>query len=116
MGKYKDDLKKAGWDVIVTESSTVFSSVIPEELEEAMREANKNMGYLSSGTVIVGSVGPIFVGQSEPSPPYYFKEDSDTYHWETSCATNRYPAPGWKKSNTKPSGREQCTECKAKSA
>ncbi len=51
---------------------------------------------------------------SKPSPPYYYKEDSDTYHWETSCRKNHYPAPGWKKSNTRPSGREQCNECKAK--
>ena len=70
MGKYKDDFKKAGWAVIDTGSSTVFSSAIPEELEEAMRDANENMGYLSSGTVIVGSIEPIFVGQSKPSPPY----------------------------------------------
>jgi hypothetical protein len=51
---------------------------------------------------------------SKPSPPYYYKEDSDTYHWETSCRKNHYPDPGWKKSNTKPAGREQCNECKSK--
>jgi hypothetical protein len=52
---------------------------------------------------------------SDPKAPYYYKEsDSDAYHWETSCSKNHYPAAGWKKSNTKPSGREQCNECKGK--
>ena len=53
---------------------------------------------------------------SKPSPPYYYKEKNgrDTYHWETSCSKNYYPAPGWKKSNDKPSGKEQCNECKSK--
>jgi hypothetical protein len=50
-----------------------------------------------------------------PKPPYYYRaEGSDTYHWEKSCSRNHYPAPGWKVSNTKPSGRKQCTECKTK--
>ena len=52
---------------------------------------------------------------SKPKPPYYFKEDSDAYHWERSCSKNHYPNPGWKKSNTLPSGkRDQCNECKTK--
>ncbi len=52
---------------------------------------------------------------SKPSSPYYYKEsDSDAYHWETSCSKNHYPASGWKKSNTQPSKREQCNECKGK--
>jgi hypothetical protein len=52
---------------------------------------------------------------SKPSPPYYYKEEgSDTYHWERRCSKNKYPAAGWKKSNTRPRGREQCNECKAK--
>jgi hypothetical protein len=51
---------------------------------------------------------------STPSAPYYYKEGGDTYHWETSCSKNYYPAPGWKKTWTKPSGKEQCNECKSK--
>jgi len=50
---------------------------------------------------------------STPSAPYYYKEGSDTYHWETSCSKNYYPALGWKKTNSKPS-KEQCNECKSK--
>lgn len=50
---------------------------------------------------------------SAPNAPYYYKEAHDTYHWETSCSKNNYPAPGWKKTNTRPS-KEQCNECKAK--
>jgi hypothetical protein len=51
---------------------------------------------------------------SKPHPPYYYKKDSDTYHWETSCSNNFYPAEGWVKSYTVPSGREQCNKCKEK--
>lgn len=52
---------------------------------------------------------------STPSAPYYYKKNSsDAYHWETSCSNNHYPAPGWEKSYTKPSNREQCNICKAK--
>ena len=51
---------------------------------------------------------------SKPEAPYYHKVDSDTYHWETSCSLNHYPAPGWEKTYTKPSGKEQCNECKSK--
>jgi len=29
---------------------------------------------------------------STPSAPYYYKEGSDTCHWETSCSKNNYPA------------------------
>lgn len=49
-----------------------------------------------------------------PKGPYYYKESSDTYHWETSCSKNSYPANGWKKVSVKPTGREQCNECKGK--
>ena len=51
---------------------------------------------------------------SKPKAPYYYKDSSDTYHWETSCDKNHYPAPGWHKANDIPSGREQCNECKNK--
>jgi len=52
---------------------------------------------------------------SKPKKPYYFKEKSDTYHWEKRCSKNRYPASGWTKSNTLPRRkRDQCNECKAK--
>lgn len=51
---------------------------------------------------------------SNPSSPYYYKEGSDTYHWETKCSKNMYPAPGWVKTDSKPSNKEQCNECKAK--
>ncbi|HWR82761.1 MAG TPA: hypothetical protein VN285_05635 [Candidatus Deferrimicrobium sp.] len=54
---------------------------------------------------------------SKAKPPYYFKDDPtvDNYHWETSCSKNNYPAPGWKKSDTLPSGKnDQCNECKSK--
>lgn len=51
---------------------------------------------------------------STPSGPYYYKDGSDTYHWETSCSNNQYPASGWHKSDTKPAGKEQCNQCKAK--
>ena len=52
---------------------------------------------------------------SASSAPYYYKkEGSITYHWETSCSKNYYPAQGWIKSKTRPSGREQCKECERK--
>jgi|BioPla2DNA2_1021312.scaffolds.fasta_scaffold599135_1 hypothetical protein len=54
------------------------------------------------------------ISMSKPHPPYYYKKDSDTYHWETSCSNNFYPAEGWVKSYTVPSGREQCNKCKEK--
>lgn len=51
---------------------------------------------------------------SKPSAPYYHKNGSDTYHWETSCSKNQYPATGWEKTYSVPAGKEQCNECKAK--
>lgn len=51
---------------------------------------------------------------STPKAPYYYKEGGDTYHWEISCSNNHYPGEGWKKSYEKPSGKEQCNECKSK--
>ncbi|MFQ5730095.1 MAG: hypothetical protein ACE5GN_07020 [Waddliaceae bacterium] len=51
---------------------------------------------------------------SRPAAPYYYKEGSDTYHWESSCSKNHYPAQGWKKVYSAPSGKEQCNECKSK--
>lgn len=52
---------------------------------------------------------------SIPSAPYYYKKNSrDVYHWEKSCSKNHYPASEWVKSPTKPSGREECKECKEK--
>lgn len=42
---------------------------------------------------------------SAPKAPYYIKDSSDTYHWETSCSNNNYPSTGWKKTNEKPSGK-----------
>ncbi len=51
---------------------------------------------------------------STPKSPYYYKEERDAYHWETSCSRNYYPATGWKKSEKPPSGREQCDECRRK--
>lgn len=52
---------------------------------------------------------------SKPKSPYYYKESSDTYHWETSCSNNNYgKETGWKKTTEKPSGKEQCNQCKAK--
>ncbi len=52
---------------------------------------------------------------SKPTAPYYYKKNSnDTYHWERSCSKNFYPSEGWEKSDTPPSGREQCNECKNK--
>ena len=52
---------------------------------------------------------------SKPRAPYYYKkEGSDAYHWETSCADNHYPAPGWVKSDSPPRGREECNQCKSK--
>jgi len=52
---------------------------------------------------------------SKPSAPYYYKEKgSDAYHWETSCSKNHYPAEGWVRTWTEPTGREQCNECKDK--
>lgn len=50
---------------------------------------------------------------SKPNPPYYYKIGEDTYHWETSCSKNYYPAKGWEKTNNKPA-KEQCNECKGK--
>jgi len=51
---------------------------------------------------------------STPKAPYYTKAGSDTYHWETSCSNNHYPAAGWNKTNIKPAGKEQCNQCKVK--
>jgi len=51
---------------------------------------------------------------SKPKPPYYYHINRDTYHWEASCSKNFYPSEGWRKSDTAPSGREQCNECKEK--
>lgn len=52
---------------------------------------------------------------SKPSAPFYHKEkESDTFHWETSCSKNHYPALGWVKTYSPPSGKEQCDECKGK--
>ncbi len=48
------------------------------------------------------------------APYYHKKEGGDAYHWETSCGLNHYPAKGWVKSYTRPSGREQCNQCKTK--
>lgn len=50
---------------------------------------------------------------STPSAPYYHKTAGDTYHWETRCSKNAYPAVGWEKTNAKPN-KEQCNECKGK--
>lgn len=50
---------------------------------------------------------------SEPSAPYYHKNDSDTYHWEESCGNNYYPAAGWVKTDDQPT-KEQCDQCQAK--
>lgn len=51
---------------------------------------------------------------SQPSAPYYYKDGTDTYHWESKCSKNHYPAAGWHKTNEKPAGKEQCNECKGK--
>jgi hypothetical protein len=53
---------------------------------------------------------------SAPAPPYYYKKSSDTYHWETGCSKNYYSPtdPDWIVTESQPSGREQCNECKAK--
>jgi len=55
---------------------------------------------------------------SEPKAPYYYKRyGSDAYHWERSCSkvpANVSTNPEWVVTNTKPSSREQCNECKAK--
>lgn len=51
---------------------------------------------------------------SEPKAPFYYKKDSDTYHWEKSCSKNHYTEDGWETTQTKPTGKEQCNECKAK--
>lgn len=54
---------------------------------------------------------------SEPRAPYYYDKESDTYHWELSCSKNHYGEKGaenWEKTVTRPTGREQCNECKAK--
>lgn len=56
------------------------------------------------------------INMSSPSAPYYYKTDSDTSHWETSCSKNHYKpnSSNWVKIYTKPSAKEQCNECKAK--
>lgn len=50
---------------------------------------------------------------SQPKAPYYHKVGKDVYHWEK-CSNNHYPGEGWEKTNTKPSGKEQCNLCKTK--
>ena len=51
---------------------------------------------------------------SKPSAPYYYKIGRDTVHWKKSCSNNNYPNTGWKKTNTKPSSKELCNQCKSK--
>lgn len=51
---------------------------------------------------------------SNPNAPYYYKIGEDEYHWERSCSSNYYPNDGWKKTNSKPSNREQCNQCRGK--
>lgn len=53
---------------------------------------------------------------SEPKSPYYYKKSNDRYHWETSCSKNNYSENDneWVKTTVKPSGKEQCNECKSK--
>lgn len=53
---------------------------------------------------------------STPKAPYYYNKKSDTYHWETSCSNNNYTSSSadWVKTSDKPSGKEQCNQCKAK--
>jgi hypothetical protein len=53
---------------------------------------------------------------SKPSPPYYYKKESDTYHWESSCSKNNFSVldENWERTWSKPSGKEQCNECKGK--
>jgi len=48
---------------------------------------------------------------------YYWKIGGDTYHWHRTCS--HVPAdvesnPEWRVSETKPTGKEECNECKAK--
>lgn len=31
---------------------------------------------------------------SEPKAPFYYKKDSDTYHWVKSCSKNHYTESG----------------------
>ena len=51
---------------------------------------------------------------SSPSAPFYYKDGSDVYHWEPKCSKNHYPDSGWHKTYDKPTGKEQCNECKGK--
>ena len=53
---------------------------------------------------------------SNPKAPYYYKKTNDTYHWELSCSKNNYSTSNsdWVRTTTKPSGKEQCNECKSK--
>ncbi|MBI0180555.1 hypothetical protein H3V11_01160 [Snodgrassella sp. W8158] len=53
---------------------------------------------------------------SEPHSPYYYIKGGDTYHWEKSCSNNHYHPNNdkWVKVDNKPTGKEQCNECKAK--
>jgi len=53
---------------------------------------------------------------STPKAPYYYKKGDEHYHWEKSCSKNHYSSnnPDWVETNTKPSGKDQCNECKAK--
>lgn len=50
---------------------------------------------------------------SEPKAPFYYKKDSDTYHWEKSCSKNHYQEEGWETTKDVPAGKEQCNECKS---
>ena len=55
--KYKDEMIGAGWTVIEdTPSSTSFSISISTDVKKEMKHASQNLGYLSSGTVIIGDV------------------------------------------------------------
>ena len=50
---------------------------------------------------------------TEPTPPYYYHQYDDTYHWELLCPENHWPFPGWKKSDVIPDGLKKCKECES---
>ena len=48
---------------------------------------------------------------------YFYKKTSDTYHWHSTCSklpANVRTNSDWVVTTTKPTGREQCNECKGK--
>jgi len=52
---------------------------------------------------------------SKEKAPYFFKSDSDSYHWELGCKFNNYKSSNkeWNISNRPPENKQACKNCLA---